>query len=759
MAIKQVFKSLGSSVTGLIKRLSFKRKSFVRADKPSNSTKSSSLFKPRRQTTLTVMQLEAVECGAACLGMVLTHFKKYVPLEELRLVCGVTRDGTKASNILKAARSYDLVAKGYKKEPEELLDLPMPMIVFWNFNHYVVVEGFTKNQVYLNDPAYGPRVVSSTEFDESFTGVALTFEPTESFARGGEKPSAIKALRKRFKGLHSSLLFIFAASLLLVLPGLVIPVFTGVFVDKILVGNMESWLRPLLIGMVITAIFRVALTWLQSFYLLRVQTKIALLESSKFFWHVLRLPIEFFTQRSAGDIGTRLSINERVATMLTGQLAHAALSCVTVVFFAALMFSYDVLLTVISIMVVGLNLLVLKIIAKKSQENSQRLAIVSGRLVGVAMNGLSVMETIKSSGGESSFFTKWAGFQAKYINSQQDVAKIDLIMGLIPPFLTAFNSVVVLVIGGFRVMDGHLTLGQLVAYQSLVASFVAPVNLLAGLANKLQQVKGDMDRLDDVMKYPVDSLINQGKDSTVKKPKLCGYLDMKSLSFGYNHAGFPLIDNFNLSIKPGERIAIVGPSGCGKSTISKLIMGLYQPWKGELLFDGLPRSDYSRYEFSNSVAMVDQDIFLFEGTIRENLTMWDSSISDKDIMRATKDAYIHDFIISRRGGYESRVEEGAINMSGGQRQRLEIARALVANPRLLILDEATSALDSATEQQIDTNLRRRGCATIIIAHRLSTVRDADEIIMLSYGHIIERGPHDELIMNKNGHYYKLAKLQ
>lgn len=717
-----------------------------------------SQLKPWRHKTMTVMQLEAAECGAACLGMVLTYYKKYIALEELRLVCGVTRDGSKASNILKAARSYDLIAKGFKKEPEDLYAMQLPLIVFWNFNHYVVVEGFYKEQVYINDPAYGSRIVSNAEFDQSFTGVVLTFEPGDDFTPGGEKPSAIRALKKRFKGLHTSLIFLFLVGLMLVIPGLVIPVYTGIFVDKILVGNMESWLRPLLIGMIITALLRVGLTWLQSYYLLRVQTKIALIESSKYFWHVLRLPIEFFTQRSAGDIGTRLNINERVASILTGELAQAALSAFTIVFFAALMFSYDVMLTLISITVVALNLMILKIIATRSRETSQRLAIVGGRLIGVTMNGLSVMETVKSTGGESSFFSKWAGFQAKYINAQQDVARIDLVMGVIPTFLTSFNSVIVLIIGGFRVMDGHLTLGQLVAYQSLVTSFVAPASILVGLANQLQQVKGDMDRLDDVMKYPLDTKVIETDQQAIKKPKLHGYLALKDVSFGYNQAGFPLIENFSLTLNPGDRIAIVGPSGCGKSTISKLIMGLYGPWSGELLFDGKPREAYSRYEFSNSVAMVDQDISFFEGTIRENLTMWDHGISDKDLMRATKDACIHDFIISRRGGYDSRVEEGATNMSGGQRQRLEIARALVVNPRLLILDEATSALDAATEQAIDINLRRRACATIIIAHRLSTVRDADEIIMLSYGHIIERGSHDELIKNTEGHYYKLAKL-
>ena len=729
------------------------------------STVSAPLRNTRRRKTPTVMQMEAVECGPASLAMVLGFYRKFVALEELRLKCGVTRDGSKASSLLKTAHSYGMIARGFKKEPSELRALPMPAIVFWNFNHFLVIESFRDGKAYLNDPAIGPRVVSDQEFDESFTGVVLTFEPGPDFRPGGESPSVLTALRKRFVGLNSALIFLVLTGLAMVIPGMVIPIFSSVFIDKILVSGMDSWLKPLLIGMALTAALRVALAWLESYYLLRVQTRIALASASKFFWHVLRLPVEFYTQRSPGEISSRVAINDRVAGLLSGDLAQAILNVIQAAFFVVLMFYYDVPLTLVSIAVVGANLIVMRLIARRMTDASQKLAMDAGMVLGTSMNGLTIIETIKSSGGEAGFFAKWAGYQARYVNSEQRLARIGMVLGSVPPFLTALTSVLVLGIGGLRVIDGHLSIGMLVAFQSLVASFTGPVNALVGLGAKIQEVKGDMNRLDDVMQYPTDSAFALAPSALAMEglpadaPKLEGYVDLRNVTFGYNRADSPLIENFNLAVKPGERVAIVGPSGCGKSTVSRLVMGLYQPWNGELLFDGRARNAYGRYELANSLALVDQDIVLFEGTIRDNLTMWDESVTESDMMQAAKDACIHEVILTRPGGYDSRIDEGGANLSGGQRQRIEIARALVTNPRILVLDEATSALDATTEKQIDDNLRRRGCACIIIAHRLSTIRDADETIVLSHGRVVERGKHEQLVGNSDGFYARLMAQQ
>jgi len=722
-------------------------------------------LKARHRQTPTVMQMEAVECGPASLAMILGYHGKFVSLEELRLKCGVTRDGSKASNVLKTARSYGLIARGFKKEPADLRSMPMPVIVFWNFNHFLVIDAFRDGKVFLNDPALGPRVVSEDEFDQSFTGVVLTFEPGPEFVRGGVQPSVITALKKRFVGLEPALAFLVLVGLAAVIPGMIIPIFSSVFIDKFLVSGMDSWIKPLLIGMALTAALRFALSWIESYYLLRVQTMIALASASKFFWHVLRLPVEFYTQRSPGEISSRVAINDRVAGLLSGDLAHALLNAIQAVFFVALMFYYDVLLTLVSVAVVGINLVVMRLIARRMTDVSQKLAIDAGKVLGASMNGLAIMETIKSSGGEPGFFAKWAGYQAKYVNTEQQLARVGMVIGSVPQFLTTLTSMLVLGIGGMRVMDGHLSIGMLVAFQSLVASFTGPVNALVGLGAKIQEVKGDMNRLDDVMQYPEDPAFAATSPSLAQghapadAPKLEGHVNLHNVTFGYARADAPLVENFDLSVKPGERVAIVGPSGCGKSTVSKLVMGLFQPWSGELFFDGRPREAYGRYELANSLALVDQDIVLFKGTIRDNLTMWDESISESDMLQAAKDACIHDVILARPGGYDSQIEEGGSNLSGGQRQRLEIARALATNPRILVLDEATSALDAKTEKQIDDNLRRRGCACIIIAHRLSTIRDVGETIVLSSGHVVERGTHEELVSIPDGFYARLIAQQ
>jgi NHLM bacteriocin system ABC transporter peptidase/ATP-binding protein len=718
------------------------------------------LFGARRHRTPTVLQMEAVECGAACLAMILGYHGRFVALEELRLLCGVTRDGSKASNMLIAARTFGMTARGFRKEPEALRSMPLPQIVFWNFNHFVVVEGFRRGRVYLNDPASGPRTIGEAEFDESFTGVVLTFEPTSEFRRGGTRPSVIAALRRRFVGLSAALSYLVLVGLALVVPGLVIPVFSSVFVDKLLIGGLDDWLKPLLGGMLLTALLRMALTWLESYYLLRLQTHIALSSASKFFWHVLRLPVEFYTQRSAGEVGSRVALNDRVAQLLSGDLARAVLSVISLVFFALLMFSYDVPLTLMSLAVVSINLAVLRLIAQRTEELSQRLSIDAGKVMGASMNGLLLIETVKASGGEADLFSRWAGYQAKYVMSEQAMTRVGLLLGSLPGFLTLLNNLLVLGVGALNVVDGQLTLGQLVAFQSLVASFVAPVNTLVGLGGKLQEAKGDMSRLDDVMQYPADPRMDQarlsGEQDVAAVPKLDGCLELRDIEFGYSRTDPPLIRGVSLSLQPGERVAIVGPSGCGKSTLSKLVMGLYEPWNGSILFDGKPREHLGCHEFSNSVAMVDQDIVFFEGTVRDNLTLWDGSIPEASLIQAAKDACIYDDIQARPGGFDALIEEGGRNLSGGQRQRLELARALTGNPRLLVLDEATSALDPPTEQAIDNNLRRRGCACLVIAHRLSTIRDADEIIVLDLGQVVERGTHESLLQAENGFYARLV---
>lgn len=712
----------------------------------------------KRAKVPTVLQMEAVECGAASLAMILAYFSKYIPLEELRIACGVSRDGSKASNILKAARKYGLEAKGYRKEPESLKEMQMPVVVHWDFYHFLVVEGFHKGKVFLNDPSSGSRVATEEEFSQSFTGIVLAFAPTPQFQKDRKKPSLISALKKRLKGSETALIYIILVGLALVIPGLIIPVFSRIFVDDILLGGRDSWVVPLLLGMGITAILRGILTWIQQYYLLRMETKITLTTSGQFLWHILRLPTEFFAQRFAGDITSRMQSNDRVAKLLSGQLATTALNFIMIIFYFALMLQYNVILALVGLVIALINVLYLKFVSAKRVDQNRKLLTDRGKLGGTAMSGLQIIETLKATGSESDFFAKWSGYQAKALNSEQELGVSSQFLTVFPTFLTGINNTIVLALGGFLILEGQMTIGMLVAFQSLMTSFMTPVTGIVGLGAQLQEMEGEMNRLDDVLKYPIDQEAEVELDATTpyNGQKLNGYVELKGVTFGYSTLEPPLIEDFSLSLRPGSRVALVGGSGSGKSTVAKLIAGIYRPWSGEILFDGQPRTSFPRAVLNNSLAMVDQEINLFQGTVQENITLWDETISEFEMIRAAKDACIHDDVTARPGGYGSPVEESGKNFSGGQRQRLEIARALAQNPTMIIMDEATSALDPVTERKIDENIRRRGCTCIIVAHRLSTIRDCDEIIVLKKGKIVERGAHEQLNANA-GIYARLIK--
>ncbi|WP_263601203.1 NHLP family bacteriocin export ABC transporter peptidase/permease/ATPase subunit [Chryseobacterium sp. PET-29] len=709
----------------------------------------------------TVLQMESVECGAAALSIILGHFGKFVPLEKLRIACGVSRDGLKATNIIKAAKEYGLESKGYAKSIEKLMQIKTPAIIFWNFNHFLVLEGFTKNKVYLSDPAQGRYTVTHQEFDDAYTGVVLTFETTEKFEKGNEKRGLMASLASRIKYSKQSIFFIILASLFLVIPGLVIPSFLKVFIDKYLVNNFSGFVMPLLLIMAGILIVNSVLVYIQQYFLLKLETKLALATSSKFLWHVFHLPIAFFTQRYSGEIGNRVSLNDKVAKLLSGDLANAALNVIVVIFYALLMFSYDVILTLVGITMAVINIVIMQYVSRARKDGNRQLTNETGKLLGTTTSGISMIETLKASGRENDFFTNWIGYLAKVTNAQQELGWLSTRLNTIPPLLTSLTTSAILGIGALRIMDGQMTLGALVAFTYLMNNFINPVNQLVSVGAMLHETESDMGRIDDVMNYEVD---NQFREENAVQPKsstqnkLVGYFEMDNVTFGYNPTIPPLIEKFSLKLKPGSRVALVGGSGSGKSTVAKIASGLYDPWDGKVLLDGRSRKEIPRNIITESLSVIDQDVLVFNGTINENIAFWDTLIPEKNIVQSARDAAIHDVIAARNDAYDSKVMEGGANFSGGQRQRLEIARALVSNPSILVMDEATSALDPATEKMVMDNIKRRGCTCLIVAHRLSTIMDCDEIIVMEFGKIVERGTHQEL-MSMNGVYSQLIETK
>jgi NHLM bacteriocin system ABC transporter peptidase/ATP-binding protein/NHLM bacteriocin system ABC transporter ATP-binding protein len=726
----------------------------------------------RRVQTPTVLQMEAAECGAAALGMILEYHGRYVPLDVLRDDCGVSRDGSNAFYIKEAAKRYGLEVKAFRKSAAGIRSRRPPFIIFWQWNHFLVVEGFARGKVYVNDPAAGRRTISADEFQEGYTGIAFTFEPGPAFEKKGRRPSTLTGLARRLASSKAAIVFVILAGLALVIPNLVAAAFQRVFVDEILVQGHQNWLKPLLLAMVITAVFRLAAAALQQLYLTRLEIKLTLDESLKFLEHVLRLPLTFFERRYTGDLVARVSSTARVAGLISGELATTAVSLLTLVVYVAVMIPFDPLLAAVGVGISSLNLLVLKWFSRWRTDQNRGIEQIRGRLMAGIMGAIQIVESIKATGSESEMLVRWTGDQSRMINAEQTLGAYDAILFVIPPFLASLTTIAVLGLGGRQVVVGSLSIGALLAVQSLLAGFNQPFLDLARMGADVQELRADLDRIDDVRNRSIDPTFASQEAVTdaaapsgegapaIGSHRLSGHIEFRNVSFGYNRTvEEPLINDFSFVALPGQRIALVGASGSGKSTIGRLAAGMYQPWSGQILYDGKPQAAIPREVFVNSVELVDSEICLFEGTVRDNLTLWDEFIPMERLTHAGVEAAIHRDLLQRRGGYGASVAEQGRNFSGGQRQRLQIARALVTQPSLLILDESTSALDPKTERIVDDNLRRRGCTCLIIAHRLTTIRDCDLIIVLNAGRVVQRGTHDDLIVDASGEYARLLSHQ
>lgn len=702
-----------------------------------------------------VMQMEALECGAASLTMILAYYGKWVPLEQVRADCGVSRDGSNAKNVLKAARSYGLTAKGYRYEPEDLKkNGKFPCIVHWNFNHFLVLNGFKGNKAYLNDPAKGNYSVSMETFDKSFTGICLMFEPGEDFQPGGKPKSMLAFAKKRLVGAGTAVAFVILTTVIASLIGIIQPAFSRIFLDRLLTGENPDWLYPFLGALVLMAIVQLILAWIQAVWAVRINGKMSVTGSATFMWKVLRMPMEFFSQRMAGDIQQREGSNANIASSLVNTFAPLVLDTVMMVFYLVVMLRYSWILTLVGIGSILVNMIVARLISKKRVNITRVQMRDAGKLAGASVAGIEMIETIKASGAENGYFEKWAGYQASVNTQKVKFSRLNQYLGLVPSFVSGLSNTAVLIIGVWLTMQGQFTVGMIMAFQGFLESFLSPAEKLISAGQTLQEMRTEMERVEDVMEYPTDVEFSDMREDA-EYDKLSGCVELKNVTFGYSRLAAPLIENFSLTLKPGSRVAFVGPSGCGKSTLSKLISGLYKPWSGEILFDGKPISAIDRSVFTGSLAVVDQDIILFEDTIANNIKMWDSSIEDFEMIMAARDAKLHEDIMQREGGYQYKITEGGKDFSGGQRQRMEIARVLAQDPTIIIMDEATSALDAKTEYEVVNSIKDRGITCIVVAHRLSTVRDCDEIIVMDNGKVVERGTHEQLYA-LGGAYTKLV---
>ncbi len=698
-----------------------------------------------------IMQLEALECGAACLTMILAYYGKWIPLEKVRQDCGVSRDGSNALNILKAARSYGLDASGYRFEVESIQkDCTYPCIIHWSFNHFVVLNGFNrKNEAVLNDPARGTVNASPEEFDRNFTGIALCFEPSESFVPEGKPASMLSYITKRLSTSKTAVVFVILTTVIASLFDLIQPAFSKVFIDYLLRGRNLSWAVPFLALFALFSLLQLFVSWISTIYSMRINGKLDAVGTTTYMWKVLQLPINFFSQRMAGDIQSRMSSNAEIATTLIQTMAPLVLNAFMMGLYLCIMIHYSPLLTSIGLLSIAINLVLANYISKKRVNISRISMRDQGKLAGATTSGIQMIETIKATGAEEGYFERWSGYQASVNKANVQFAKINSILGTVPELVRAILNNIILILGVFLVMKGQFTAGTIMLFQGYLTRFEAPAQSLISAGQTIQEMRTSIERVEDVMSYEVDpAFIAASTESEEQKyRKLSGAVEVKNLTFGYSPLAEPLIKDFSMSLKPGSRIAFVGTSGCGKSTIAKLISGLYQPWSGSITFDGKTQLEIDRNVFTGSLAVVDQDIILFEDTIANNIKMWDSSIEDFEMILAAKDAQIHEDIVSRPGGYQHVLIEGGNDFSGGQKQRIEIARVLAQDPRIIILDEATSALDARTEYDVVNAIKDRGITCIVIAHRLSTIRDSDEIVVLDKGVVVDRGTHEELYKN------------
>jgi ABC-type bacteriocin/lantibiotic exporter with double-glycine peptidase domain len=702
-----------------------------------------------------LQQTTQADCGAACLTMILGYHGKEVPLREVRDVVGAGRDGADASQILAGADWYGLRARAVKiEEIENLESLPRASILHWELRHFVVLDRVAGDGIWIVDPAAGRRLVVWPEVRRAFTGIAVILEPAAGFIRERGKPSGAARYVRQLLRESPALARLIALSILLQILALALPLLTGIIVDRVVPHHEVTILTILIGGLAAVVAFNLLATLVRARLLLRLRIQLDERMTLDFLDHLVDLPYSFFQQRSSGDLMVRLNSNAAVREILTSSALSTALDGLLVSLYLIILTVVQPMLGLTALVLGALRVILFLALRHRHRELMSRALQTEASSRSYQVEMLSGIETLKSLGAERRAVEHWSNLFADELNVAIDRGRLNALFDSLMAALATASPFVILVYGALEVIRGQLTLGTMLAASALAAGFFAPLSTLVSTALQMQLLGSYFERIDDVLDTPPE----QDRSAPLARPALAGRITVEHLTFRYSQTSPLVVDDVSLEVEAGSFVALVGPSGAGKTTLAHLMVGLYRPTSGEVRYDGIDLGALDLRAARSQLGIVNQQPYLFGGSIASNLSIADPTLPRARLIEAAKLAHIHDDIVTMPLGYETLLAEAALSLSGGQRQRLALARALVPRPAILLLDEATSSLDTATERLIQDELARLRCTRIVIAHRLSTVRDADMILVMEQGRVVEAGRHQEL-MGRGGRYGELVAIQ